>query len=69
MVKEKSGNLQRIGQEFEKRIDYIKKKRLDLGIDEKELSTRRITNQFPRHEFWQHIEKDTIELPREKFIK
>lgn len=61
-----TGTLQRIGDKFLKELDYINKKRLDLGIDKKKRSVRALTNVIIRHEAWEKIKRDTIDLNMER---
>ncbi len=57
----------RIGEKFSKEIEEIKEARLKSGIDKKKKSTRKITNVIIKHEDWEKIKKDTIELNKEDF--
>lgn len=50
----------RIGEDFNKEIEEIKKERLDSGIDKKKRSTRRLTNLIVKHRDWKIIKEDTI---------
>lgn len=54
------GKLERIGEDFIGRIEYIKNKRLDNGRDKSKKSTRALTNLIVKHENWSEIEEDTI---------
>ena len=56
------GKLERVGDEFIGRIEYIKNKRLDNGADKIKKSTRALTNLIIKHEAWGRIENDTIEF-------
>ena len=51
---------QRLGENFLRRIEYIKQKRQSLGLDEKRKSTRAITNLLIKHELWVTLERDAI---------
>jgi len=52
----------RIGEEFSKELEDIKKERVDRGIDKKKKSTRRLTNLMVKHKHFQKIKEDTIEI-------
>lgn len=52
----------RIGDEFEKELEEIKKERLKRGVDKKKKSTRRLTNLLVKHRDWPTIKEDTIEV-------
>lgn len=52
----------RIGEEFNREIEEIKKERVDSGIDKKKKSTKTLTNLIIEHRDWAKIKKDTIEL-------
>lgn len=56
------GKLERVGEEFVKRLEYIKNKRLDNKVDKFKRSTRALTNLIIKHENWQEIENDTIKF-------
>lgn len=56
------GKLERVGDEFIGRLEYIKNKRLDNGADKTKKSTRALTNLIIKHESWGQIENDTIEF-------
>ena len=56
------GKLERVGEEFVKRLEYIKNKRLDNRVDKAKRSTRALTNLIIKHENWQEIENDTIKF-------
>lgn len=56
------GKLERVGEEFVKRLEYIKNKRLDNKVDKFKRSTRALTNLIIKHENWQEIELDTIKF-------
>jgi len=52
----------RIGKDFSKELEDIKKERVDRGIDKKKKSTRRLTNLMVKHKHFQKIKEDTIEI-------
>ena len=52
----------RMGEDFSKEIEYIKKKRLDTGIDKKKKSTKKLTNLIVKHNLWKKIKEDTIKI-------
>ena len=52
----------RIGEDFNREIEEIKKERVDSGIDKKKKSTKILTNLLIKHKGWAKIRKDTIEL-------
>ncbi len=52
----------RIGEDFNREIEEVKKERIDLGIDKKKKSTKTLTNLIIKHKGWAKIKKDTIEL-------
>lgn len=52
----------RIGEDFNREIEDIKKARIELGIDKKKKSTKTLTNLLIKHKNWDKIRKDTIEL-------
>ena len=52
----------RIGDNFFKEIDIIKKERLNLGNDKKRRSTRSLTNLIVRHDYWPEIRQAMINL-------
>lgn len=56
---------QRIGEEFSKELEEIQEQRLDLRIDKKKKSFRRLTNLIVKHSDWKKIKKDTIEIELE----
>lgn len=56
----------RIGDKFNKEIEDIKNKRLEIGIDKKRKSTRRLTNLIVRHDHWRKIKEEMITLNLEK---
>ena len=58
--KNSKSHLTRIGEDFSKEIEDIKKKRLEFGIDKKRKSTRRLTNLIIKHDDWKKIKGDTI---------
>lgn len=61
----------RIGEKFMKEISEIQKKRIDLGKDKKKRSVRDLSNLIIRHDFWEEIKEDMIELDfkREEILK
>jgi len=52
----------RIGEDFSKELEEIKKERVDRGVDKKKKSTRKLTNLMVKHEHFQKIKEDTIEI-------
>ena len=52
----------RIGEDFSREMEEIKKERVDRGIDKKKKSTRRLTNLMVKHKHFQKIKEDTIEI-------
>lgn len=59
----KSGNVTaRIGMEFDKELSEIKDERLELGIDKKRKSTRRLTDLIPLHKNWKKIKEDMVNI-------
>lgn len=54
----------RIGEDFSEELENIKDKRLELNIDKKRKSTRRLTNQIIKHSSWKKIKDDTIKLEK-----
>lgn len=52
----------RIGEDFNREIEEIKKERVNLGIDKKKKSTKTLTNLIIKHKGWNKIRKDTIEI-------
>ncbi len=52
----------RIGEDFNKEIEEIKKERKKRGIDKNKKSTRILTNLIVKHRDWNKIKEDTIEL-------
>ena len=52
----------RIGEDFSKELEEIKKERVDRGIDKKKKSTRRLTNLMIKHKDFQKIKEDTIKI-------
>ncbi len=59
----KSGNVTaRIGMSFDKELTEIKEKRLELGIDKKKKSSRRLTDLIPLHANWKKIKEDMINI-------
>ena len=52
----------RIGEDFNREIEKIKKARIDLGLDKKKKSTRTLTNLLIKHDSWAKIKQDTIEI-------
>ena len=52
----------RIGEDFSRELEDIKKERVDRGIDKKKKSTRRLTNLMVKHKHFQKIKEDTIEI-------
>lgn len=55
----------RIGEDFNKELEEIKKERIDRGIDKKRKSTKRLTNLFTKHKAWGTIKEDTIKIKLE----
>jgi len=45
----------RVGEEFNKELDLIKKKRIELGIDKRKTSTRKLTNLITKHNLWREV--------------
>lgn len=52
----------RIGENFSRELEEIKKERVDRGIDKKKKSTRRLTNLMVKHKHFKKIKEDTIEI-------
>jgi len=52
----------RIGGDFSKELEEIKKERVNRGIDKKKKSTRKLTNLMVKHKHFQKIKIDTIEI-------
>lgn len=50
----------RIGEEFSKELEEIKKIRIEEGIDKKKKSLRALTNLIITHEGWAKIKEDII---------
>ena len=61
-MKESQTVTARIGLDFNKEIEEIKKERINSGIDKKKKSTKRLTNLLTKHEDWNKIKQDTIEV-------
>lgn len=57
--------LQRIGEDFNDEIEEIKNIRLENGMDKKRKSTRRLTNLIIKHQGWEKIKQDTIDIKLE----
>lgn len=56
----------RIGEDFSKELEEIKLERLRRGIDTKKKSTRRLTDLMVKHDDFQKIKEDTIEINLEE---
>lgn len=56
----------RIGETFNKEIEEIKKKRLELGVDKKKKSTRRLTDLIVKHNSWPIIKREMVKIELEK---
>ncbi len=52
----------RIGEDFNKELEDIIKKRIEIGKDKKKKSKRRLTNLIVKHRDWNTIKNDTIEV-------
>ena len=52
----------RIGEDFSKEIEEIKDERLKRKIDKKRKSTRKLTNLIIKHDAWNKIKEDTIQI-------
>lgn len=52
----------RIGEDFNREIEEIKKERKERKIDKNKKSTRILTNLIVKHRDWKKIKEDTIEL-------
>ena len=52
----------RIGEDFSKEIEEIKKERLERKVDKKRKSTRKLTNLIVKHRDWKKIKEDTIKI-------
>ena len=52
----------RIGEEFSKELEEIKKERVDQGIDKKKKSTRKLTNLMVKHKYFKKIKEDTVKI-------
>ena len=60
------GKLVRVGEEFNKEIEFIKNKRLELGIDKVKKSTKILTNILIEHDIWNRMKEDIINLKIER---
>lgn len=58
--------LVRVGVEFNKEIEFIKNKRLEIGKDKKKKSTKILTNIIIKHNFWKEMKKDIINIKIER---
>lgn len=58
--------LSRNGENFSKEIETIKDKRLKLNIDKKRKSTRILTNLLVKHECWNQIKEEMININLEE---
>ena len=56
----------RIGERFNREIDQIKEKRIELGIDRKRKSTRLLTELIIRHDSWPEMKRDMANLNLER---
>lgn len=56
----------RVGDDFNREIEEIKKARVDSGLDKKKKSTKILTNLIIKHRDWTKIKKDTIKINLEK---
>ncbi len=52
----------RIGEEFNKELEEIIELRLQMGVDKKRKSIRKLTNLIVRHRDWQNIRNDAIDI-------
>ena len=52
----------RIGDDFSRELEFIKKERVDRKIDKKKKSTKKLTNLIVKHSGWEKIRADTIEV-------
>jgi len=52
----------RIGEDFSRELEEIKKERVAQGVDKKKKSTRRLTNLMIKHKDFQKIKEDTIKI-------
>lgn len=59
----------RVGLNFINEINEIQKQRLDLGVDKKKKSVRRLTNLLVRHKLWPKIKEEMIEVDLEERIE
>jgi len=53
-------NQARIGEEFSKELRDIQEKRIELGVDKKRSSIRRLTNLIVKHHVWNKIKEDML---------
>lgn len=56
------GHTARIGMNFAAELELIKNGRLEKGMDKKRRSTRKLTELMIRHNSWDDIKSDMIEL-------
>lgn len=52
----------RVGERFNKEVEEIKKKRIELGIDKKKKSTRFLSDLIVRHLLWKKIKEEIIKF-------
>lgn len=56
----------RIGEDFSNELESIKDERLELKIDKKRKSTKRLTNLIVKHKNWKKIKENLIQVNLEK---
>lgn len=62
----KEDHTTRVGKEFIKEIEEVRKERLELKIDTKKKSTRRLTNLLVKHKLWPKIKAEMIQVDLER---
>lgn len=50
----------RIGSDFSKELEFIKRERMRIGLDKARKSTKKLTNLLVKHRDWNKIKEDTI---------
>lgn len=69
-IKNKNGGIMaRVGAKFYQEIEKIKDERLKNGLSRERLATAKITNLITRHNLWNDIKKDIINVEEQELLK
>lgn len=65
-MKNNKNHTARVGMDFTEELIEIQETRLNLGIDKKKKSIRRLTDLIPTHNLWSRIKADMLKINLEK---